>query len=255
MESFQPSQSFKIGVIDILDEMHIEFDVVIHSFPSGWANILHCTPEDDYPRVLAFWIHANSASGQGFYSQYANYENNYNYDLVDYGVTPGRTLYECEGDCDSDSECASDLVCFYNGAGQTNVPQGCQGSAKDNYDYCYDTTNFNQRNVGGSLILGRTYHLEMDITQSTFKIRINGRIVTYDAVAIHPLYKDVTCYASDPWYDAADVTISNLIIRGMLRCRLHEKRWRQLLFRDSPLTQIFARKKEKIPAPSLMVIH
>ena len=151
MESFQPSQSSKIGVIDILDEMHIEFDVVIHSFPSGWANILHCTPEDDYPRVIAFWIHANSASGQGFHSKYANDDNN------NYGP-----------------------------------------------------------NVGGSLILGKTYHLEMDITQSTFKIKINGVIVANDVVTTHQLFEDITCYASDPWHDAADVTISDLIIRGLL---------------------------------------
>ena len=45
---------------------------------------------------------------------------------------------ECEGDCDNDDQCAGDLVCFYNGAGETNVPPGCHGTASNNWDYCYN---------------------------------------------------------------------------------------------------------------------
>ena len=41
----------------------------------------------------------------------------------------------CEGDCDTDSDCASGLSCFQR-SGYTTVP-GCTGSGIKNWDYCY----------------------------------------------------------------------------------------------------------------------
>eukprot|EP00978_Attheya_sp_CCMP212_P017401 scaffold46253_cov54-Attheya_sp.AAC.4 len=43
-------------------------------------------------------------------------------------------LNECEGDCDDDSECAGDLICFERSS-DDEVP-GCAGSAFESKDYC-----------------------------------------------------------------------------------------------------------------------
>jgi len=55
------------------------------------------------------------------------------------GWTPPSSslpLSECQGDCDSDTECEGDLRCF-----QDAVPPGCYGSLYASYaDYCYDPT-------------------------------------------------------------------------------------------------------------------
>ena len=58
--------------------------------------------------------------------------------LVDVEVNPDYTLEECEGDCDDDSDCEGDLVCFHNVDGSSDVAPGCQGTATANWDYCYD---------------------------------------------------------------------------------------------------------------------
>ena len=152
-ESFQPSRDSIIGFIDILDEMHIEMDIVIHSFPSDWANIIHCTSGENSVRLPAIYIHPDSATGLGFYPIFSN-DGNENY---------------------------------------------------------YKRTN-------DALVTGETYHLEMDFTQSTHKVTLNGEIKADDFKETHDTYllENITCYASDPWYDAADVTISNLIIASML---------------------------------------
>ena len=73
--------------------------------------------------------------------------------LVNVEVNPTRTLFECEGDCDNDDQCAGNLVCFHNQAGETNVAPGCQGTASDNWDYCYDATNLYDVEVDPSYTL------------------------------------------------------------------------------------------------------
>lgn len=45
-------------------------------------------------------------------------------------------LKECEGDCDSDSDCSGNLKCYYNA-----LPPGCTGSIVSTMDYCYDSSN------------------------------------------------------------------------------------------------------------------
>ena len=42
----------------------------------------------------------------------------------------------CEGDCDSDSQCAGNLRCFFR-SGTAQVP-GCSGAGVSGKDYCYD---------------------------------------------------------------------------------------------------------------------
>jgi len=48
-------------------------------------------------------------------------------------------LGECQGDCDSDSECSPDLVCFQR-SGTQSVP-GCKGSGQSGSDYCVKSSN------------------------------------------------------------------------------------------------------------------
>ena len=148
-EAFQPSKGLIIGYIDIFDKMHIEMDIVIHSFPSGWANIIHCTPSGDYPRLPAIFIHPDSAAGMGFAPVFSN-DRNQNY----------------------------------------------------------------WQQTGEFLVTGKTYHLEIDITQGTHRVTVNGIVKTDDVVQSHDSYllTSITCYASNPWNAAADITISNLII-------------------------------------------
>merc|ERR1719295_2072176 len=72
-DAFQPSQSSIIGYIDVVDQMHIEMNVTIHSFGSGWSNILHCsTTNTDYSRVPGIWInpHVN-----GFLVKFSNQDS------------------------------------------------------------------------------------------------------------------------------------------------------------------------------------
>jgi len=45
-------------------------------------------------------------------------------------------LGECQGDCDSDSDCQPGLLCFQRN-GKTPVP-GCTGEGQNSKDYCYD---------------------------------------------------------------------------------------------------------------------
>jgi len=146
-EGFQPTKGSVLTYIDIVDEMHFEMDITVHSFPSSWASILHCS-DANYPRLPGIWIHPNSASGQGFHVKWSN---------------------------------------------------------ADNQNYGPDT--------GETLVAGETYHLEVDIAQGSLKVTVDG-VVKHEAtgLASHTTYDNMVCYASDPWYDAADVTVSNLLI-------------------------------------------
>merc|ERR1712193_447575 len=44
-------------------------------------------------------------------------------------------LKQCEGDCDTDSDCEGRMKCFQRD-GFLTVP-GCRGKGLDNFDYCY----------------------------------------------------------------------------------------------------------------------
>lgn len=58
-------------------------------------------------------------------------------DLSWLGWSPGSGLAECEGDCDYDSDCSGNLVCYHDG-----VPPGCSGSVYHYLsDYCYDPSS------------------------------------------------------------------------------------------------------------------
>lgn len=42
LEPFTPSRGENIGNIDVVDEMHLDLYLMIHSLPSSWHNVLHC---------------------------------------------------------------------------------------------------------------------------------------------------------------------------------------------------------------------
>ena len=48
----------------------------------------------------------------------------------------GVLLTECQGHCEGDSQCASDLKCFQREPGQAGPP-GCSGRTNGGWDYCY----------------------------------------------------------------------------------------------------------------------
>jgi len=55
--------------------------------------------------------------------------------LTHHGADPSAVpLALCEGDCDSDSDCMGNLVCFQRD-GDVSVP-GCTGTAVTDHDYC-----------------------------------------------------------------------------------------------------------------------
>jgi len=58
--------------------------------------------------------------------------------LVNLGGNGQANMQTCEGDCDSDSDCAGSLQCFQRE--QREAVPGCANNADvpPNYDFCYD---------------------------------------------------------------------------------------------------------------------
>ena len=54
----------------------------------------------------------------------------------------GSVCGACEGDCDSDSECAEGLLCFQRDGGDPAPPLGYSKKMFGNYDYCADPTPY-----------------------------------------------------------------------------------------------------------------
>ena len=55
------------------------------------------------------------------------------------GGYSGSSLGECEGDCDSDANCAGDLECWHRSPNYPAIPPGCSGYPHAvSHDYCYD---------------------------------------------------------------------------------------------------------------------
>merc|ERR1719361_2028949 len=56
------------------------------------------------------------------------------------GWDPYQTLWNCQGDCDSDSDCGGSLVCYHDG-----TPPGCiddgNNQSISSGDYCYEDTD------------------------------------------------------------------------------------------------------------------
>ena len=77
--------------------------------------------------------------------------------------------------------------------------------------------SFWTHNEADAIVAGGTYHLTMDITQNWITVKVNEETVLDESKPSHPTnpdgsYVNSKLYASDPWFPASDVTISNLII-------------------------------------------
>jgi len=70
--------------------------------------------------------------------------------LASFGANPTQTLGKCEGDCDSNSDCASGLLCHQRD-GTSAVP-GCTGTGTSYHDYCIDCAHTRRR----ALSLGKS---------------------------------------------------------------------------------------------------
>lgn len=85
-------------------------------------------------------------------------------------------------------------------------------SASDGFRMHIPELNSDPGWVGAPLVLGDTYHIEIEYTQSWLSVTINGETV-YDAAKLsHATYDSQPVYGSDPWYEAADVTVSNIVV-------------------------------------------
>jgi len=67
-----------------------------------------------------------------------------------------------------------------------------------------------------ALVPGKVYHWEIDVTQSRMTSIQDGVVYRDQDIGNHPHFEDAIVYASNPWYEAADVTISNLIISSFV---------------------------------------
>ena len=71
------------------------------------------------------------------------------FSLVDLGAdycTPSAPCNECQGDCDSDADCAGKLKCFQRD-NDVMIP-GCGTRGVADSDYCYDDGSANLVDVG-----------------------------------------------------------------------------------------------------------
>lgn len=60
--------------------------------------------------------------------------------ITNYGANPSNmygVMHKCRVDCDRDSHCINDLICFQRTSSTTSVP-GCSRTLYGNYDYCVD---------------------------------------------------------------------------------------------------------------------
>merc|ERR1719285_989101 len=55
--------------------------------------------------------------------------------IRNYGTNPTGILGECEGDCDHDSDCLSNKLCWQRDSGD-GLPLGCERTPGHDYDYC-----------------------------------------------------------------------------------------------------------------------
>jgi len=92
--------------------------------------------------------HGTPANTDIYYHDYC-YDPEKRIEYVSEGLDPCTSpgcLNECEGDCDTDSDCAGDLVCWQLSTSTDPLAPGCKGDVEYNwifgyYDYCYDANN------------------------------------------------------------------------------------------------------------------
>eukprot|EP01083_Nonionella_stella_P241551 843438_1 len=133
-----------IGIIDILDELYMAFDIVIHSWSQNFTNILHI---------------GNANSDQMYPAIFSKSSNSLQFTF-------------------------------------TNI----DGVSQDSYQNPY------------AMNLDTQYHLTLYRTQQHITITVNDEKVVDEASPSHPVVFNKRIYVSDPWYDSANATVSNLFI-------------------------------------------
>jgi len=156
IDEYQPSRDKVIGSIDIVDEMHFELDIEVHSLGSGgWHNILHSTPTGGNccgagTRMPAIFMHSSNSPSRGFYVMFGNSQNG------------------------------------------------------DPWIWTH--------NEAGAVVAGGNYHVTIDVNQTWITVTVNGETVQDESKPSHPTYQGSKVYGSDPWYNAADATVTNLLV-------------------------------------------
>jgi len=89
---------------------------------------------------------------------------------------------------------------------------GTDGAGQEGFYTTWRDGDNNDKIQTDHLTVGQTYHLEIDITESLFTVTQDGVVQYSGEKADHTTYDSMVCYASDPWHDAADVTLSNIVV-------------------------------------------
>jgi hypothetical protein len=138
-----PVQTVKgqvLTYIDIVEEMHFEMDIEVHSVYGSYPNIFTCADTN------ALKMPSISLQGSGTFA-------------IRWGI-PG-----------------------------TNAPGR------------------------GQIVAGESYHLELDVAPDSWTVTLDGVVIHDESGLGAPLtFENVPCYVSNPWFGAADVTVSNLFI-------------------------------------------
>ena len=64
----------------------------------------------------------------------------------------------------------------------------------------------------GPIEVEKTYHVQLDITESRMIVSVNGDVRYDEPKDAHPLSESIPCYVGNPWFTPADAEISNLLI-------------------------------------------
>ena len=153
-----------IGYVDVLDDMHLEMDIVIHSFP-----------ENDYTVLLQ-----------------SNRSNIFQ-------IGPGYPSLSIHRDSGSPDAFATGFYIYFEN------PNGLRGQGTIQM---YGIANL----VGGVLVIGDIYHIEIDYSLFTFTVIINDEMVWNETKNEHVPERMIPFYASSGPLEVANVTISNLTV-------------------------------------------
>jgi len=141
------------------------------------------------------------------------------------GCTGSQPCGKCEGDCDRDSDCAGNLVCFQRSSSSEAVP-GCMGGWDGdigNYDYCIEPEEIenSDNSVSGgpsfSLVAGRNRAFEMTFAgEIEFNVFGHKTEVSMEAWFTGSKLKarfsaKVMAVRLPPWFDDAHATISGWV--------------------------------------------
>jgi len=120
--------------------------------------------------------------------------------------SPSHQLSQCEGDCDSDADCKSYLVCWHNDA--YDVPPGCHGEVVAAADYCVLEANIPDPTPEPTPEPTRDLDLESEVAmqcQSNYNLGTFANAVLCAAEALETSECDTSDGVSIMWDDAYSV--------------------------------------------------